>query len=285
MSLTDWEKKTLNEIREWEDHLLNYEANDFQLLYHKYTEQTFSLLPDAIQQQFFSSVDNGLFHMHAVMQGSQLQLEAKEHLLAAGRIFNPEIKSIEDLKKLELNQLQYIAEQQIAKHRLYSLIQGGITGTGKTLFLGMDIPVMAVIHLRVVQLIAMCYGFEVNTPFEMMASLKIFHIAILPPRIQKAYWKYLMEEIVDNENEYIYQGKDQITDVNWLEQPIQQLVKTLAIVLFRNKKLQGIPLVSIAIGAGVNYRLTKKVIKFAQNFYQLRYLQEKEGKENEYTGT
>ena len=95
------------------------------------------------------------------------------------------LEKIEDLKKLDIDQLQYIAEQQIARHRLYSFAQGGLAGTGGTLLLGTDIPAMAVINLRVVQLIAMTYGFEVNTPYEMMSSLKVFHTATLPPAFTK----------------------------------------------------------------------------------------------------
>ena len=84
--------------------------------------------------------------------------------------------------------------QQIARHRLYSFAQGGLAGTGGTLLLGTDIPAMAVINLRVVQLIAMTYGFEVNTPYEMMSSLRVFHTATLPARLQKEGWSILMNE-------------------------------------------------------------------------------------------
>ena len=45
---------------------------------------------------------------------------------------------------------------------------------------------MAVINLRVVQLIAMTYGVEVNTPFEMMTALKVFNASTYPHRLQSA---------------------------------------------------------------------------------------------------
>ena len=34
----------------------------------------------------------------------------------------------------------------------------------------------------------------------------------------------------------------------------------------------------MAIGAGTNYQLTRKVTEFAHNYYQLRYLNQKRGK-------
>jgi len=276
MPLTDRELKIYNEIRLWEKNLLNYEANDFQLTYEKYLERSFSLLPEKVQQQFFSVIDTWLFHLLGIIQGSQLQIDAKERILSSGRIFSNDIIEISDLKQLDIDQLQYIAEQQIARHRFYSFAQGGLAGTGGTLLLGTDIPAMAVINLRVVQLIAMTYGFEVNTPYEMMTSLKVFHTATLPPRVQKEGWTSLMDDLEGNDEHYFYEGNEKITDITWLEQPVQQLLKALVITLFRKKVIQGIPLVSMAIGAGANYQLTRKVTDLAHKYYQLRYLKEKE---------
>lgn len=72
-------------------------------------------------------------------------------------------------------------------------------------------------------------------------------------------------------------GNDAITDVMWIEQPVQQILKAMVIALFRKKLIQGIPLVGMAIGSGINYQLTRKVTELAQKYYQLRYLKEKEG--------
>jgi hypothetical protein len=274
--LTEREKVTLKGIQDWEKKLLTYEPNDFQLLYEKYVERSFLLLPDSVQKKFLSVVDGWLFHLHAMIQGSQLQLDAKDRILSSGRIFNNNIEMIEDLKYLKIEQLQYIAEQQMARHRFYSFAQGGLTGTGATFFIGMDLPAIAVINLRVVQLIAMTYGYEINTPFEMMTSLKIFHLALLPPRVQRAGWQALRTELEEQKDGYFYEGSEQVADISWIKQPLQQIFKALIIFFFRKKLIQGIPLFSMAIGAAANYRLTKKVTEFAHNYYQLRYLQEKE---------
>ena len=276
MPLTDREAKVLNEIRDWEKSLQEFVPNDFQLTYEKYLHHSFSLLPEKVQRQFFSVIDSWLFHLHSMIQGSQLQMDAKERILSSGRIFQKDLEKIEDLKKLSIEQLQYIAEQQIARHRFYSFAQGGLAGTGGPLLLSTDIPAIAVINLRIVQLIAMTYGVEVNTPFEMMTSLKVFHTATLPPRLQGEGWTLLMEELEDHEDFYFYQGNEEVTDITWLEQPVQQLMKALVITLFRKKMIQGIPLVSMAIGAGANYQLTRKVTEVAHKYYQLRYLREKE---------
>lgn len=276
MPLTDRERTVLNDIQEWERKLLSYEPNDFQLTYEKYLERSFSLLPETVQRQFFSIIDTWLFHLHSIIQGSQFQIDAKERIKQSGRAFQKEIDQLSDMQKLTIDQLQYIAEQQIARHRFYSLAQGGLAGTGGSLLLGSDIPAMAVINLRVVQLIAMTYGFEINTPYEMMTSLKVFHTGTLPPRMQKEGWSLLMEELTVDQHHYFYKGKEEMTDITWIEQPFQQLLKAMVITLFRKRTIQGIPLVSMAIGAGANYQLTRKVTDLAHKYYQFRYLKAKE---------
>ena len=76
----------------------------------------------------------------------------------------------------------------MVKHRLYSFAQGGVSGSGGMVLLGGDLPAMAVINIRVVQLIAMTYGYEVNTPVEMMLALKVFHAGMMPKRLQGVAW-------------------------------------------------------------------------------------------------
>jgi len=277
MPLTERETKVLQNIAEWSNQLYRYQPNDFELTFDKYLDQSFSLLPESVQTQFFSLLDTWLFHLHALIQGSQLQMDAKERILTAGRIFVPGIAKIEDLRELSIEQLQYIAEQQIARHRFYSMVQGGLTGTGGSLVLGSDIPAMAVINLRVVQLIAMTYGYEVNTPFEMMTSLKVFHGATLPSRLQGRAWEVLLDDLNEHQTYYFYEGNEEITDIIWMEQPIKQVLKAIVISLFKKKTMKGIPLVGIGIGASTNYLFTRKVTDFTHKYYQMRYLREKEG--------
>ncbi|WP_210364920.1 EcsC family protein [Bacillus sp. REN3] len=275
MPLTEREKKVLEDLKEWENELYSYEPNDFELAYDRYLEKSFSLLPEETQEKFFTVFDSWLFHLHSLIQGSQLQMDAKERILEAGRVFEPGLETIYDLRQLPLEKLEFIAGQQIARHRLYSLAQGGLSGSGGSLVLGADIPAMAVINLRVVQLIAMTYGFEVNTPFEMMVALKVFRTATMPSRLQSTGWAELKGDLEQEGDYYFYEGNDELADVTWLEQPIKQLFKAMAILMFRRRKLQGLPVISIAIGAGTNYQLTRRVTEFAHKYYQMRFFLEK----------
>ncbi|CAH0346209.1 EcsC family protein [Bacillus sp. CECT 9360] len=280
MGLTDREVQVWNEISEWEQKLFEYEPTDFVSLYDKWLEQGVSLLPEETQKEFFEKLDNLLFHLHAMVQSSQIQMDARERILGTARVFHQDISAISDLKALTIDQLNYIAEQHIARHRLYSFAQGGATGSGGYLLLGSDLPAIAVINVRVVQLIAMSYGYEVNTPFEMMIALKVFNIGMMPKRLQGAAWEELINETKNAEDDYFYEGSDELVNISSLDLPLKQLLKAMAITVFREKRIQGVPLISMIIGAGSNYQLTRKVSEFAQKYYQYRYLHDKrEGQE------
>lgn len=275
MEFTNREMKAWNEISEWQEKLYQYEPTDLAALYNKWLEQGFALLPENVQQQFFEKLDTWLFHLHAMVQSSQVQIDARERILASARVFNEEIETLSDLNHLSIDQLNYIANQHIAKHRLYSFAQGGMSGSGGLLLLGSDIPAMTVINVRIVQLIAMSYGVEVNTPFEMMLALKVFNAGAMPKRLQGIAWEELIREVQTAEDDYFYLGIEELTNPTWMEQPLKQLLKALSIAVFRKKLVRGIPFISMAIGAGSNYQMTRNVSEFAQKFYQYRYLLEK----------
>ncbi|KQU15010.1 EcsC family protein [Peribacillus butanolivorans] len=279
MEFTNREITIWNEISEWQENLYQYEPTDLAALYDKWLEQGFSLLPENVQQQFFEKLDTWLFHLHAMVQSSQVQIDAREQILASARMFNEDIETLNDLNLLTIDQLNYIANQHIAKHRLYSFAQGGISGSGGLLLLGSDIPAMTVINVRTVQLIAMSYGFEVNTPFEMMLALKVFNAGAMPKRLRGTAWEELIREVQTAEDDYFYLGIEELTNPTWMEQPLKQLLKAVSITIFRKKLVRGIPFISMAIGAGSNYQMTRNVSEFAQKFYQYRYLQEKKADE------
>ncbi len=276
MGLTEREIQILTEIEKWAEQM-QHEQTDFEMTYDKWLENSLSLIPENVRTEFFSKLDNWLFHLHAILQGTQIQVDARVRLIRSARVFNQDIEEISDLKELTIDQLIYLTENQIAKHRLYSFAQGGLSGTGGLLLLGTDIPGITVLNLRIVQLIAMTYGYEVNTPYEMMTSLKVFHAATLPKRMRFQGWEELTQGTDgSNQNQYFYNGSEDLTDETWLEFPLKHIVKAVAISVLRKRMIQGIPLVSMAIGAGMNYQLTRQVSDYAHNYYRLRFLKEKE---------
>lgn len=273
-------KRVAGEVKKWLEQYQTYQPNDFERMYDEWINQNFHQLDPGMKEKFFSKLDAWFFHTHAFLQGTSYQIEARERILTVGRVFADHIEYIEDMRKeLTVDQLTYIAEQQITRGRLYSLAQGGLTGTGGWLMLGLDYPLMMVMNIRAVQLVGLTFGHEMNHPYEMMISLKVFHAATLPKRLQAAAWQDLIREVDNKEHPYIFEGDDRLTNETWLEQPIKQCFKSMFILMFRKKLFQGLPFISIAIGAYSNYHLTKQVTDFAMKFYQYRHLMDDKGEE------
>jgi len=278
MGLTEREEKVILELNEWSEQFNQYEQTDIEMTYNKWVEGSFELIPEEIRKEFFTKVDNMLFHLQAGIQGTQIQMDARQRIITSARVFDDNIDQLADMNRLSIDKLAYLADRHIAKHRIYSLAQGGLSGTAGVLLLGTDIPTMTMINLRAVQLIAMTYGYEINTPYEMMNSLKVFHAATLPKRLKHQGWSELIDELDYPQTQpYYYEGSEELTDETWMQEPLKQLIKGLVIILFRKKVIQGVPVIGMVIGASMNYQFTRQVTEFAHKYYQYRYLKDKEG--------
>ncbi|MDG4656512.1 EcsC family protein [Ectobacillus antri] len=277
MNLSQREQKIWNDIESWQYQLSQQDSTDFQRTYDKWLNSSFAKLPGSKKTEFFAKADQWLFHLHALIQSSQSQLDARNRILSNARLFKEEIEHIEDLRQLTIDQLIYITEQQVARHRLYSFVQGAATGAGGMLLLAADLPLMIAINLKAVQLIATTYGYDVNKPYEMMLALKVFHAAILPSRLQQYAWRELLEELEQDEyGLFFYEGAEDIIDSGTVQVVLTQILKVFAVHALRRKVMQGIPIMGIAVGSTVNYRMTRNVTEFTHRFYQMRYMLEKQ---------
>ena len=270
------EKAILDEIKRWEIDLQNDVRTDFQRTFDKWMNRKMGEIPTSMKQVFFKKLDASLFNLHSFIQSSFVQQDAKKQILLSAKALNEDIQQINDLSMLPIDQLHYLADLQTSKHRLYSLLQGGITGTGGILLTGVDIPAQTILNLRAIQMISMCYGYEINNPYEMMTSLKVYHASLMPKHLQYEQWQALKKEIdLENGMYYFYEGNDALANSNSLEFLVKQIAKLSVLSLFKRKLISGIPLVSIMIGAGANYQHTRQVTDLANKFYQYRLINEK----------
>ncbi|WP_041090774.1 EcsC family protein [Jeotgalibacillus soli] len=265
-----------NQIKEWRAEIGNYGGHDVAHTFSRWLDSSFLAIPEQVKEEFFSRLDISLFHLHNVIQDTHLHRDARERLITTAKTFEESIATLQDFHQLRIDQLHYMALQQSGRHKLYSFVQGGIAGTGGLLAFSTDFLAMALLNIRAIQFIAAAYGRDVQMPYEMTLSLKVFHAATMPPRFQAKAWDDLVQALDRQELNYFYSGDDRLTDEKWLEELIKQLMKSYAISIFRKKKVSDLPILSMAIGAGVNYLLTRRVTEFAERFYQYRYLLDKQ---------
>ncbi|MCD8501899.1 MAG: EcsC family protein [Bacillaceae bacterium] len=267
------EQKVLEEIQSWElDYFQETEHSNISTYQNKLFEHLEEKFPTH-KEVLTKAVDTFIFHIHAIMKNSKYDEEIVKQILNHGRVFDSEIESVNDMKKLSIDHLRFIADQQLAKQRLLSLAQGGITGLSNPLILLSDLPVLLALHLRSIQLAATTYGHDLREPKEMFIALKLFHVATMPKSLQKQSWNLLSEELASIENESVYFSDHiQVTTTMWLQQPLRQLAKAILIFSLRNKLYKGVPLFGLTLGAVANYQLAKQVTEISHQFYQKRHV-------------
>lgn len=276
MGLTQRELKVWEEISKWENSQFTNQGTDFSLTYQKWVNKSIKRLNPVFKRQVLSTLDQTLFHIHASLQQSDFEKRSLENLFVEARVFRSDIYDIQDLKKLSIDQLRFIARKHIVKQRVTALAQGGVTGAGGMLMSVSDLPLMLAINSRTVQLLAMIYGNDIRKPFEMMLVLKVFHAASLPKDLQGVAWQDLFDETLSIDQEtFFYEGEENVIAQSWIQQPLKQLMKLLVLKFARRKLIQGIPLAGIALGAGINYRFACEVSDISHMFYQKRWLKEK----------
>lgn len=266
-------EKRLDEMKRWEEEYFIQEASDIAKSYQIWSERIFNQLGDARKRKWLSKMDDCLFHLQAWYQDSRSYEDTHRRIIQYARIFDASMTTIDDLHQLPLEQLDYLAEQLMAKQRMIAFGQGGLTGMGGAFLLAVDLPAMALIQLRSLQQLALVYGYDTRRPAEMMYILKLFHVATLPKSYQAAEWDKLFVEMEGQLGDDIfYQGEDSIFQDKWMEQLMKQLAKSFMITMLRKKVIQGMPLIGMAAGAGLNYRFSQQVIEIGQHFYQKRRL-------------
>ncbi|WP_408007192.1 EcsC family protein [Pseudalkalibacillus sp. A8] len=270
------EKQVWSSIEKWEQEYFTYVPTDFNRAYEKTFEDVFSRISSRIRGKALQTIDNLLFHLHSIILNSQFQQDTKQRVLLSAQSMNKDVEVWEDVQDCRIEQLRYIAQHQVAKHRLLSFAQGGLSGAGGILFLGIDIPASIAAHLRSIQVLSLSYGYSINQPYETMLSLKLFHAATLPKQHQHEAWEQLMSEVLDQEiNPYFFESDELVADSQWMRHLVSLVGKGMVLFMLRKRLIQGIPLMGMVYGATANYQLSRQITDFANQFYQKRWLLEK----------
>ncbi|WP_257346592.1 EcsC family protein [Pseudalkalibacillus decolorationis] len=276
MNWTKNDKQVWYSIEKWEREYFTYYPSDFSKTYGKWFDEAFDKLTPSYKTKSLQIVDNLLFHLHSILLNAQFQRDSKERILLSIQAMNKDVKVWEDLKDCRIEQLRYIAHHNVAKHRLLSFAQGGLSGAGGILFLGLDIPASIAAHLRSIQVVALSYGYPIHEPYETMLSLKVFHAATLPRQHQRQAWEQLMVDISDQQlNPYFFESEEVVADSRWIRHLVGLVGKGTVLFMLRKRLIQGIPLMGMVYGAATNYQLSRQITDFANQFYQKRWLLDK----------
>ncbi|WP_445489474.1 EcsC family protein [Niallia sp. 03133] len=267
MPLTKSEKFYLLEIEKWEQQLYDYEPSYAEIVYKKWMDIGIEHIPESTKESIMMLLDSSLFHIHSILFNSTFQKNTSEKILQTARLYKDEIFILEEMCKLKIDQLNFIAKEQIGRYQMLAFSQGCTTGIGSSSLLITDLLGILLINLRSIQVIASIYGRPAHSPYEIMTVLKVFHSACLPRESQGEAWNELMEDLV-YKKDYFYKGKEEIVDERSFLLLVKQSMKLLFIYFFSKK----FSTMGIMVGGVANYQFTKKITEFTHKYYQKSYL-------------
>ncbi|WP_312095612.1 EcsC family protein [Niallia sp.] len=265
--LTKAEAYYLEKIEQWENELRNERSNKIFLLYSDAIRIGLSHLPDRKKHKLLRSLDNILFHLHAILFNSTFQRNTAQKLMHHARVYNESIFTLIDMKKLNIDQLQAIADKQMAHYRILASTQGALASKHTGFLMG-DFFSMLIINLRAVQVLASIYGRPADSPNEIMTALKVFCAGCLPNEQRIEALDELMVELETEQQGFFYNGKDDIVQEKMLHTLLAELIKLSFLLFFKGKSSY----TGTVIGAATNYHFTRNITEFAHHYYQKSYL-------------
>ena len=265
--LTKAETYYLEKLKQWENELRSERPNKILQLCSDYINTGLTYLPEMQKQKILRSLDNILFHLHAILFNSTFQRNTAQKLMQQARVHNESIFTLKDMTKLNIDQLQSIADKQMAHYRMLASAQGALASKHTGFLIG-DFLSILIINLRAVQVLASIYGRPAESPNEIMTALKVFCAGCLPKEQRLEAWNELMLEQVQEQQGFFYNGKEEIVQEKMLYTILTELIKLSLPVFFRGKSSYK----GTIIGAAVNYHFTKKITEMAHHYYQKCYL-------------
>ncbi|MCP8617119.1 EcsC family protein [Salirhabdus salicampi] len=270
------EKHILSELTEWEKKLKGCDLHDDWNgeRIHQWIESHFHKLDRKSNGSLVHVFDDILVYTYTILENLTMSKRNQQQILNYGRIFNTSLDSIEDMKYLTIDQRTYIASEQMKKAKLVAITQGGLTGIGNLMSIGVDVPVSFLHNLRAIQQIGLSFGYEMNKLNEMMYCLLVFQVASLPTSVRRKGWEMIKRDFKRG-GIFLKEDFSSMPKDYWMRNQLQFIIKLILMFLDRqNRSCKWSP-VRISVGAFMNYQLTSFITEFGLKCYQYRYLYDK----------
>lgn len=171
-----------------------------------------------------------------------------------------EIKDVSDVARLPLSVMDKTADGLIASRRGMAAVQGATTGIGGIFTLAIDIPALMGLSLKILQEIALCYGYDPNDKQERVFIVKCLQFASSDIVGKKA----ILDELTRTTQQ---DGGDQM--ISQL-QGWREVVASYRDSMGWKKLFQMVPIVGILFGAWINKGTVTDVAEVGKMLYKKR---------------
>lgn len=184
------------------------------------------------------------------------------------------IDSHRELRGRDLTLSDTFARQQMQQHLTAATISGAATGLGGILLLAADIPALFATNLRMVQSIAVGYGYDLEDEAERHFALHLFRAAAGDPRTKIG----LMQELMVVRSALARSALNEIARSSVMAASLvslRKLAQKVGIEVVERKLVGFVPVLGAGIGAGFNFLFTREVARASVMGYRKRWLMEK----------
>jgi len=187
-----------------------------------------------------------------------------------------EVDSVEELKTLDLEALDAVADEIAQQHEMIALLEGAGCGLGGAALLAADIPLLFGVAMRVVRLLGASYGVDPFAPGEGVIAFKVFELAGGGTRDRFARLLEL-EALQDELDGLEPQARAEKAAVLASLIISREATKRIVSLLISRKIFQTLPLAGAVVGAGFNYMFVQDIGNTAKQVYRRRFLSDKAG--------
>lgn len=236
-------------------------------------------VPEVLKTQLTNAVAGALEQMR---QGSTWLVSREAVLQRLERDTGP-LRGSLDILRQPVHRLDAFCADLVNTNTTGLTVEGAVTGAAGVVGLIADIPILYCCLFRIIQEIAIVYGFPVKPPqerFHVIQVLDLGHSLGNAHRPDLTRQTFHMQEVIGQGTTVEILEALQSVSVRSSGTQTQALVRNfrlarqLALDLLERKLLQGLVVIGSAIGAASNYHLARDVGLAARHAYRRRFLME-----------
>ncbi|MCG3152890.1 MAG: hypothetical protein GEEBNDBF_02195 [bacterium] len=227
------------------------------------------LVPRQVQDLVGESLAGLLTHTNNAVHQTIRPERLLERLAREGLLFDSHVA----LRSHALPLSDQLSYREARRHLLVTTLSGAATGLGGVALLAADVPALFATNLRMVQSMALGYGYDLADPSERLFALHLFRIAAGDPRTRIG----LMQELAVVRGALTREALNEIATSSAIGgslQALRNVARKVGIEIAERKLATMVPIIGAGIGAGFNYLFTQEVAIAARMGYRKRWLME-----------
>lgn len=272
MQPSDYERKALDEIREWKNPAGGWFGESMKKIGWPLDKLGVVIKKAAAAAGLDAVFGKALAGAAKVLGNVAAGTVRPEAVHAEFRKAGHDVHGGEHVSGLDLKHVDKVVGSLDVKYIGAAFAEGAAAGAAGLPGLVADVPALIALNLRAIAEYATCYGFDVSSQRERLFVMHVLGLASSPSDAAK----------VDVMAQLAKLAADAAKKKTWKELEkgvltgiIQKIAKALGIRLTKAKLAQAVPIMGAAVGGGFNAYYTARVCDAAWHLYRERFLARK----------